>query len=446
MLERIDQSAHVDEVRLQIQEAPAQASNDAPSASGPHPVSNATPAPQAPAAGKQSWLPRLVFALAVLVFAVAQAALWNSKKLRQSGDEAHVLMTVFSMVKDGDLDLANNYERRDYVETGHQHMEPQVPAVGNVVPPEKGIGFPALLAPFYAIGKVRADRIAIELFALLVLPLLYWLCVSGGLSRLSASFACLGLSVCLPWEVHASLILPEAVAGAIVMSIAAAFFQFEKTQHRGYALAIGLLTIALPVLYLKYAALAAASGVLLARSGPLRRDWLVYAGAPLLWLYADLWVDVYGWSISVGTGAGPHDFHARDVLDNIGNAFVDRDHGLLTRAPIALLALAGLFVGPAAGGKMRAYLIAAVVTYALLYGLTTLRPGDSAPGRYLVASMPAYLALAAFGLLRDGPYYRTRLSVYGVFVALSALFLVVAIKQKGYALPEWYVQLFPKRY
>ncbi|HKP56805.1 MAG TPA: hypothetical protein VJV78_08795 [Polyangiales bacterium] len=392
-----------------------------------------------------SWLPRAVFALSLLVFAVAQAEIWNSN-LRISGDEAHVLMTVFSMVKDGDLNLTNNYERKDYLETGYPLLESQVPAVNNVIPPEKGIGFPALLAPFYAIGNVLGDRIAIVAFAALVLPLLYWLCASAGLSRLSAGLACLGLSVCLPWEVHANLILPEVVAAAIVMSIAAAFFQYEKTQRRGYALCIGLLTVSLPILYLKYTALAAASGVLLARSSRLRRDWLVYVGAPLLWLYADLWVDVYGWSIAIGTGGGPHDFSAGAVFENIGNSFLDRDHGLLTRAPIALLAVLGLFAGPTPGRKIREYLATAAVAYALLYGLTTLKPGGSAPGRYLVASMPAYLALAAFGLLRDGPRYRTRATVYGVFVALSLLFLVVAIQRDDFGLPDWYVQLFPKRY
>jgi hypothetical protein len=431
----------VDDARLQLQAS----THEAPCASGAHPVSHATATPHTSASAKSPWLPRAVFALSVAIFAASQAAIWHSN-LRISGDEAHVLMTVFSMVKDGDLDIANNYERGDYLETGYDHLESQVPAVGKVIPPEKGIGFPALLAPFYALGKVLGDRIAIVAFAALSLPLLYWLCVSAGLGPLSASFACLGLSVCLPWEVHANLILPEVVAATIMLSIALAFFRFEKTRHRLYALWIGLLTISLPVLYLKYTALAAASGTLLVASRPLRRDWLVYIGAPLLWLYAKLWVDVYGWSIATGTGGGPHDFNSRALLANIGNAFLDQDHGLLTRTPIVLLALAGFFGGPAAGRKLRAYLITAVVAYALLYGLTTLRPGGSAPGRYLVASMPAYLALAAFGLLRAGAYYRTRLTVYGVFVALSALLLVVAIKQDSFALPDWYLHVFPKRY
>ena len=118
----------------------------------------------------------------------------------------------------------------------------------------------------------------------------------------------------------------------------------------------------------------------------------------------------------------------------------------VTRAPITLLALAGFFSGPAPGHKVRGYLVAAVLFYALLYGLTTLQPGDSAPGRYLVASVPAYIALGALGLLRDGAYYRTRLAVFVVFIALSALFLWLAITQNNFELPAWYVQLFPKRY
>lgn len=440
----IDQSTNVDDIRVGLEDSQQAAVPDSRSASGSHRV-NRPPQQPAPTTGS-SRVPVLVFGLAVLVFAAAQVKLSTSKKLRLSGDEPHVLMTTLSMIKDRDLDVSNNYARGDYREIGRRAMVPQVPAVDGYIPPEKGIGFPALLVPFHALGGVFGSRLAVLVIATLVLPLLFWICVVGGLSRTSASFACLGLSVCLPWDVHAHLILPESLAGFLLLMIAGAFVRFEQTGKRGYALVIGLFTIALPIVYLKYSALAVASGVLLACSPKLRRDWLVYAGAPLALLYAALWVSTYGWSISIGTGAGPHDFHSRDTLANIGNAFLDRNHGLLTRAPIVLVALLGLVRGPASGNKLRWYFGAAVAAYALLYGLTTLRPGESAPGRYLVASMPAYSVLGAFGLLYDGPRYRVRLATYILFVALTAIFLATAFVRNNFGLPEWYLSPFPNRY
>src|SRR5947209_5216835 len=112
------------------------------------------------ASATQRWFAYAVLALSAWVFIASQADIARSK-LRVSGDEPHELMTVLSILKDGDLNVANNYARRDYLEIGHGSLESQVPAVGDFIPPEKGIGFPALLVPFHMLGRVLGDRLAV---------------------------------------------------------------------------------------------------------------------------------------------------------------------------------------------------------------------------------------------------------------------------------------------
>jgi len=92
--------------------------------------------------------------------------------------------------------------------------------------------------------------------------------------------------------------------------------------------------------------------------------------------------------------------------------------------------------------EVQAYLVAAIMLYATLYGVTTLTP-HSAPGRYLVAAVPAMVMLGAISTLRDGAMYRTRFAVFGGFALVSGVILFGSIV--GYV-PSAYVSAFPRLY
>ena len=391
----------------------------------------------------QKHLVWLILAVCGLVYVIAQIELWDSKL---HGDEPHVLMTSISIIKDWDLNIYPSYLARYFVALGYSDLAPQVSPVNGFIPPEKGIGFPAFVAPLYAAFGLQGTRIALLAINALAFPLLFLNCVWTGLSRIRAALACLALATVMPWVIHAGMVIPEAFAGTIVIGIVGAYLRFKQTDHWAYAFGVGLLTVLLPIIYLKYAALAAASAVLLLANRRLRIHPATYAAAPLAAAYALLWITVYGYSIAIGTGGGPGDFNPTGIVQHFWYAFIDRQNGEWVWAPVTVLAVAGLLWWHRPCLDVQAYLVAAVVLYATLYGLTTLAPGDSAPGRYLVAAVPAMVMLAALGMLRDGAIGRTRVAVFGGLMLLSAIILYTSIAAGRYELPSAYAIAFPQLY
>src|SRR4030042_3422199 len=85
-----------------------------------------------------------------------------SERVTFSGDEPHYLLICHSLLRDGDFDLANNYEQRDYA--GFMMFEGKIGA--HVVPGAKpgsrysfhspGVAF--LMLPFYALSALIKGR------------------------------------------------------------------------------------------------------------------------------------------------------------------------------------------------------------------------------------------------------------------------------------------------
>jgi hypothetical protein len=235
----------------------------------------------------------LILAASILVVVGAQIALWHSN-LRFSDDESSNLMTVISTAKHHALNVYPSYIERDFVAFGFHDLHWQVSPVEGFIPPEHGIGFPAFVVPLYSALGVAGMQLALIVFSMVVFPLLFLNCVWSGLSPLSAALACLALATVMPWEEHIGLIIPEGLAGIMTMGIVAAYLRFKQTGHWGYAFGVGLITVLLLILYLKYAALAVASVVLLLADRRLRVNPATYAAGPLVAAYAVLWVAVYG--------------------------------------------------------------------------------------------------------------------------------------------------------
>jgi hypothetical protein len=96
-----------------------------------------------------------ILAVIALVLTNGGALLMKSEGTSFGGDEPHYLLISHSLIKDGDLNLANNYENGDY-----QAYMPRVPLQEHVVPGKTpgskysmhSPGVSILLLPFYALG------------------------------------------------------------------------------------------------------------------------------------------------------------------------------------------------------------------------------------------------------------------------------------------------------
>jgi hypothetical protein len=384
-----------------------------------------------------------ILVASALVFLLFQVRFWH---VGLDGDQPNTMMTVIAILH-GHLNVYPGYVEHAYLALGFNDLRPQIPPVNGFVPPEHGIGFPLLVAPVYALFGLHGVKVFLLAFAALALPLLSWNCTAVGLSRLSAALAVLALALSEPWEVHAGLVLPEALAGTIVIAILASYLRFEQTKSAPWAFMVGTLTTLLPIIYLKYSALAVASGVLWLANRKLRRSVATYAAAPLLIAYSALWASVYGLSISKGTGASPTEFSVSYLWPHIVYAFVDRQHGEFVWAPVAALSLAGLVVWNRKARVVQAYLVALMALYAVMYGANQLQPGSSWPGRYLLADLPAMIALAAIAILQPGNRFRVRAAVFCLFVAGSGVIMYGVIKhgQRNY-MRSTYAELYPRLY
>lgn len=381
--------------------------------------------------------------LCAAVFIVAQTVIWSTV-LR--GDEPHIVMTTISLLK-GRINVVPSYVNQDYRVFGYPALHWQVEqeeAVKGYVPPEHGFTFPAIIAAAYAIGGIAGIKIFVLVISALSLPLLFSNCRDVGLSPSCAALTCVALVCAAPWEFHAALVLPETMAGTMTMGIVWSYLRFRETEQRGYAFAVGVLTVLLPVLYAKYAAIGFASAVLLT-DGKLRWNWATYAAAPILILYAVLWLSVYGAS-TTGTGAHLADFALARIPNGIWRSFVDRDAGEWAWAPITFMAVAGFLRWNRQVALIQGYLVSVVVLYASLYGAGWFGPGELQPGRYLVAALPALVMLAAMGLLHGGALRLLRLAAFSTFTLASAIILGITAGKWRPELPHFYAAVFPRIY
>jgi hypothetical protein len=119
----------------------------------------ARPAPLARLSGLSSKKKLAALFIGSLVFANLGSVIMLKKGIYFSGDEPHYLLMDYSLLHDGDLDLANNYAQKDY----HAYMLtsgtiPQTHAVPGKKPGSQfsyhSPGTAFLLFPFYAAGSL----------------------------------------------------------------------------------------------------------------------------------------------------------------------------------------------------------------------------------------------------------------------------------------------------
>jgi hypothetical protein len=110
----------------------------------------------------------IILAIIALLLTNGGVQLMTSQGKSFGGDEPHYLLIAHSLLKDGDLDLANNYQNADF----KAYMPPQVTTLQPHTAPakKKGVlysthspGIAILLLPFYALGLVLGKSMLIFL-------------------------------------------------------------------------------------------------------------------------------------------------------------------------------------------------------------------------------------------------------------------------------------------
>jgi hypothetical protein len=343
---------------------------------------------------------------------------------RYAGDEPRYLLMARSIASGGDIDLRDEYARREYRSfySGTLRTNGRVIA-GRLVEPQPA-GVSVLLAPAYALGGSTAAELVIAAFAALAFVL------AAALARrlVPEPWATVAPRACAlspPAIASATAIYPDVPAAAALTGAAVLALRYRDRPRLRTAVALGLVLAPVPWLGVKY--LVPAVVVLLAAwRWAARRGRGTHGLVAAEVLFASLvaYVTVNGrlyealTPYAVGPAGKPtaDALSGADVLERLprlASLWLDRGVGLLRWAPaFALAFLAGWLLWRSRRDRLARVipeqrevevtatlllLLAGSIAAVAVVAAPTIS-GEWFPGRHLVAALPAGAALAAWGL------------------------------------------------
>ncbi len=365
-------------------------------------------------------------ALWLLLFGIYAATLGLHAFGRSNygGDEPHYLLAAKSIVDDGNLDVKDEYVSRAYREFYPYALDRDGAETEGRLHEPHGAGFPALIAPAFAVGGARGVELFLAAIAALAVALAYRLAlrVAPDPWALGAALA-VGLSP--PFVAYGTAVYPELTAGAALAGAALLALRLDESVSRRAAFACFALLGTLPWLGTKFVPAGIVIGAYAARSlYRARRRTLAIGSVEValfsLTMYVAINEALYGGPTPYAADApGESATDASFPLGYIARAyrlvalFVDRDYGLLRWAPVFALCFAGLWLLyrsrrerlaralPELGAIEQAATMCAAALGVQLLVAAFLAPtmfGFWFPPRHLLAALPLAVPLAAWGL------------------------------------------------
>jgi hypothetical protein len=354
-----------------------------------------------------------------------------------SGDEPHYQMIAHSLVFDGDFDLSNDYADPANL-VGAGNLEPGAHAIrgrGGTLRPVHDIGLPVLFAPYFAVAYTIAERSAdwipprIMARARLNPSLVLRHLLSLAMIALTASMAVLVFRLCrrlsctqtraFVWTLlcvlsppvlsHAYLFFTELPSALIVTGCWYAL-EAHRPRSRLRSALLGTAVGVLLLIHIRNAGFVVGLSALFVMR--MRDDERRLAKA--FWYFAPLavalavrtLVNFLFWGsflTSPHLAPGPVPGFSATILEVVARAcglLVDQEHGLLSYAPIYLLALPGVITVWKADRKRcgEACLLVACYMLPVLLPLTNRHGWDggwSPAARFLVPIAPIFIVLAS---------------------------------------------------
>lgn len=341
------------------------------------------------------------------------------------GDEPHYLLIAESLIKDGDVDLKNQFDERAFSKFTSADLEPHTAPRS----PKDRLyaihtpGLSALIAPGYALFGFAGARATVSLVMAATVSLLF-LVSRSLLGQAAANFVFLLAAFASPLPIYANSVFPDSVAP---LAVAAALACLVSLRPAFIALA-SLTLASLPWMHPRLLPLAA----VLALAISLRRGFsfgrAAAAFGPLVvsvGLLLAHFLSLFG-SASLSAAYGPafaSDVSISRIPWGASALILDRQFGLLPFAPVLILGLAGA-VG--LWKRDRTVALLAVSVAGILLGIggafSMWWGGASAPARFLIGSVPALLLLCGVSWEES----KDRRSALGAFTGFGAGLLWLA--------------------
>jgi hypothetical protein len=362
--------------------------------------------------------PVRLWILATSLLLYAGATIPVARASQTDGDEPHYLLATHSLVADGDLDLANNYRRMDYldfspVELGVRHV--LVNRRSQDVPIHD-LGLSVLLVPGYALAGRRGAMFELNLIASLLALGIYDLARRLGASPAAAVRGWGLFAFTSPLLVYSSQIYPELVGGTLLVWTVIEFARARETSSAVPLVRAGVLLALLPWFSVRYWFLVLPLGLAILfwvispvreprRSVAGRAALLLLPGLASVALFALIDSRLYqspvpnaGYVLYILRNRPP--MFTPKLLDiSLLGLLFDRAFGLLTTAPIYLIAIAGIAAAWKFSPPVAAAILITVAEFFVFAGINQYWYGGYAPPpRYIFPVVALLAGFAARGL------------------------------------------------
>lgn len=360
---------------------------------------------------------RAIFAISLVVYVGFGA--YSAMSLSTGGDEPHYLVITESLIRDGDLQIENNHQRRDYLPFFQGNLRPdffvrgQNGQIYSIHPP----GLPVLALPaYYVAGRMGVVVLVAVIAALTALAMFDLSVAVAGRGAGVAAWA--GCCLTVPFVPYAWLIFPE-MPGALLVAWASRWVLDTQGQTGGrprsdpsqpLQLAVwclrGALLATLPWLHTKFVVFLAVFAAALGWKLLAQRARLVAFGLPIAlstaaWLYS--FYAIYG----VFNPEAPYGAYSatyvltKYIPHGLLGIFFDQKFGLLPYSPLYLCAIPGAWFMWRRADTRFLLLVLAVAVGAFVASTARLYMfwgGTSAPARFLVPILPCLAPMVALGM------------------------------------------------
>jgi hypothetical protein len=389
--------------------------------------------------------PWVAAAIAFVVFVAVRVASGGPP----SGDEPHYLVIAESILEDGDLKVANNYERQHYLTYFRGSLTPHLgrPGLDGEQYSIHAPGVPVVIAPAFRVAGYRG--VVVWIAALVAFgSALIWR--AGYLVTRDAGAAWFGwcaVTLTVPVVLHGSLVYPDPLGGlmlaggtyalAVVDDCGSASNEPRRVRaNLALWFWVGLGTGLLPWLHTRLALAAAPlSAVLLLRLGAAvrrgaatRKHVAAYA-IPIAVCFAG-WLAFFRILYGTFNPSVPYGDQlpvaAGYIPAGLLGLLADQQFGLLPNAPIYFLCVAGLWCLFVYDRRLTFELLLVICPYVLASsGFPLWFGGAAPPARFLVPVVfPLGVALAALWARQGRTARSMSLGVLALSVLIAAVLAV----------------------
>jgi hypothetical protein len=391
---------------------------------------------------------RTVFAVSLAAY-LASGTLW-ARTIGIGGDEPHYLMIAQSLLTDGDLQIENNHDNKEYRPFFGSPLRPDFMVRGrdNQIYSIHAPGLSVLLLPAYAVGGFPASLIVICLIGALVALAVFDLAdaVAG---RNAALFTWAAMCFTVPFVPAAWLIYPDT-AGALLVAWAALWVWKPVDTRPATSFWRGLALATLPWLHTKFSVfLVIFGGALAFRLRRHIRPLAAMAVPAAISLAGWLWYfyDIYGtFSPYAPYGDYMLQLHPKNIPRSLLGLLFDQKFGMLVYSPVYLAAIGGTWVMLRRAELRYVGVVLLATTAAFFWGSARMYMwwgGSSAPARFLVPLIPCLAPMIAVAVADARFAWARPLFAVCALVSIGVAFMAAILPESRlvYSDPHGYARL-----